>query len=454
MISFTVSEMANQIDAVSYSGNASFSSVSTDSRTITKGALFVALNGPNFNGHEFAAVAEKQNAAGLMISEDIDSALPHLRVRDTRQGLGAMAKAWRIKSGAPLIAITGSNGKTTVKEMIASILSQVDSVLSTAGNLNNEIGVPLTLLRLQDEKYAVVEMGASGPDEIAYLTKMAQPNVAVLNNACRSHLEGFGSLEGVAKAKGEIALGLGDQGTFIYNADDMWADYWRTLWDESKTITFGVSEQAQVSSSKDSYQLLWNKSGLQSQFQVSTPKGNVEIQLSLAGEHNRLNALAAIAATLSLGTELPQIKKGLAAMRPVKGRLYPKRSISGALIIDDSYNANPDSVSAAIKVLAQAPGRRILVLGALAELGEDTVKFYQEIGELAQAEKIDLLCTLGDAKTISTNFGEAAVHFTNADELVAFLKSEITASDVVLIKGSRSAAMENIINPLTKREDS
>ncbi|VAX08778.1 UDP-N-acetylmuramoyl-tripeptide--D-alanyl-D-alanine ligase [hydrothermal vent metagenome] len=446
MISFSLSETAEMLGGCLHGADVRFASVSTDSRTISNGDLFVALQGPNFDGHDWLDQVLVKGAVGAMVSRDVVSALPRLQVTDTRQGLGALAACWREASLVNLVAVTGSNGKTTVKEMIAAILSRQGQTLATIGNLNNDIGLPLTLLRLQDESYAVVEMGAGGPGEIEYLSGIARPDVAILNNAGAAHLEGFGSPEGVARAKAEIVSGLAPGGTFIFNADEPWADLWHELAGDHPVRTFGMQAQADVTSSGSEVETRWDESGFLSHFQVCTPEGDLAIKLPLAGSHNQMNALAAIAATQLMGASLEQICDGLASMQPVKGRLQPRAGANGVRLIDDSYNANPDSVAAAIAVLATAPGCRFMVLGDLAELGEDSENLHEMLGRKVREAGIEQLYCLSDASCATARgFGVGAMLFREQDALIAALQENLSAGDSVLIKGSRSAGMEQVV---------
>jgi UDP-N-acetylmuramoyl-tripeptide--D-alanyl-D-alanine ligase len=451
MIELKLSELAIHLDAQIVGEDIHFSSVSTDSRSLTNGALFVALTGPRFDGHDYLNSAVESGAVAVVVDHKTAVNCPQLIVSDTRVALGQMAALWRQKSTAAVVAVTGSNGKTTVKEMIAAILGNRGSVLATQGNLNNDIGMPLTLLRLQEHQYAVIEMGANHPGEIDYLSKIAKPDVALLNNACRSHLEGFGSLEGVAKAKSEIVSGLAEAGCFVFNADDNFAPYWLGVAGGRKVCTFGVTQPADITSSGVAT-VHWDAAGFSSHFSVVTPQGAMAVSLALAGEHNRLNALAAIAAALQLGATSEDVVTGLASIKPVKGRLQPRMGRDGVLLIDDSYNANPDSVMAAIDVLATAPGRRFLLLGELGELGEGTTGFYQELGAYAKTSGIDRLCTVGAAGEAVGFFGLGGVAFDTREQLIETLQQELQSGDRVLIKGSRRAGMELIVNALVDPE--
>jgi len=449
VIAFTLSDTAKLLNGQVVGTDARFTSVSTDSRTLSKGDLFVALQGPNFDGHEHLSQARNKGATAAMVSRQVEGSLPQLQVADTRLGLGELAAHWRQASSAEVVAVTGSNGKTTVKEMIAAILSLQGRTLATLGNLNNDIGLPLTLLRLQDEDYAVVELGANHPGEIKYLSDIARPNIALLNNAGRAHLEGFGSLEGVARAKAEIISGLAEDGVFVFNADDQWAELWRELAAERATCTFGMRAEADVSSPEAVIETHWNESGFISRFPVKTPAGEIEIDLPLAGRHNRMNALAAIAATQLMGVSLQQIREGLMNLQPVQGRLQPLAGAGGVCIIDDSYNANPDSVEAAVAVLSTAPGRRFLVLGDLAELGSKSEQLHELLGQQACQAGIENLYCLGELSgATARGFGVGAELFQNHDALIGALKKQLTKGDTVLIKGSRSACMELVVNAL------
>jgi UDP-N-acetylmuramoyl-tripeptide--D-alanyl-D-alanine ligase len=452
MIAFSLSHTAELLNGRHLGADVLFSTVSTDSRSLVTGDLFVALQGPNFDGHAFLDQVQAQGAVGAMVSREVESDLPRLQVADTRIGLGELAAHWRQASSARLVAVTGSNGKTTVKEMIAAILERKGPTLATRGNLNNDIGVPLTLLRLQEERYAVVEMGANKAGEIDYLSRIARPDVALLNNAGTAHLEGFGTPEGVARAKAEIINGLSQGGTFVFNADDSWAGLWRELAAGRVVRTFGMDSQADVSCALDRVETRWDEAGFFSRFSVVTPEGEIEIDLRLAGRHNLMNALAAITAAQLMGAGVEDIREGLAAMEPVPGRLQPRIGIGGVRLIDDSYNANPDSVAAAIGVLATAPGRRFLVLGDLAELGPEAERLHESLGQQARKAGIEqLYCTGDSCRAAVRGFGEAGRHFTDQQALTDALRETLEPEDCVLIKGSRSARMERVAAALTER---
>ncbi len=457
MMSLSLSETARLINGHLLGDDVSFASVSTDSRNLQPGQLFVALSGPNFDGHDYLPQAQRAGAVAAMVQREMVMDLPYLLVQDTLKGLGALASVWRERCNAMIAAITGSNGKTTVKEMLAAIMARKGRVLATKGNLNNEIGLPLTLLRIQDEEYAVVEMGANHPGEIDTLSKIARPSVAVITNAGRAHLEGFSSVEGVARAKGEIINGLSQDGTFILNADDDWAGLWREQAGSRPVVSFGFNASADVSASVGDLRLEWREDGFYNCFPVRTPTGEFEVDLALAGVHNCRNALAAIAVAGVMGAGQDEIKQGLKDVRPVKGRLCPVVGLDGVRIVDDSYNANPDSVAAAIDVLTgmgDAAQRRILVLGELAEVGEGIETVYQQLGEKARSASVDQVYAAGAAAAVAASFGQGGYGFEKKEQLQEQLKNELRAGDMVLIKGSRSAGMESVVQGLSQGEGS
>lgn len=449
MIGFRLSEAATLLHGQLHGRDAGFSSVSTDTRSLHTGDLFIALSGPRFDGHDYVGVAQQQGAMGALVEREVNVAMPVVEVPDTRLSMGQLAHAWREKSAARLVGITGSNGKTTLKEMLAAILGQRHPVLATRGNLNNDIGMPLTLMRLQDERYAVIEMGANHPGEIAYLSRIARPDVAVLNNAGRAHLEGFGSVEGVARAKAEILEGLGDGGVFVFNADDPHAGLWQALAAEHECIGFGLGEAADVRSPDESYRLRWADGGFEAEFEVVSADARFDVSLRLAGGHNRMNALAAVATALALGIDASDIRNGLKAMAPVKGRLCPVSTASGARLVDDTYNANPESVAAAISVLKAMPGRRTLVLGDLGELGVEQEALHRELGVLAATAGIDRLLAFGPLSVhAAEGFTGDSRHFASQAVLVDFLQSGLGPQDSVLVKGSRASAMDRVVTSL------
>jgi UDP-N-acetylmuramoyl-tripeptide--D-alanyl-D-alanine ligase len=438
--------------------DAVFDSISIDTRSLQRGALFVALQGPNFDGNDFLAEARARGAVAAMVNRPVSDALPVIEVEDTRLALGRFAAAWRARHDIPVVAVTGSNGKTTVKEMIAAILAQRGAVLATQGNLNNDIGVPLTLLRLRDEhRYAVIEMGANHAGEIAYVARLARPTVAVITNAGRAHLEGFGSLEGVARAKGELYQALDHAGIAVLNAEDRFADLWRGLIGTRRTMSFGWEQSADVTVLPGTEQMEVGDS-LTTRFSLSTPHGGITVHMPLCGRHNVLNACAAAAATLAVGATPRDIARGLAGLQTVKGRLQLKRATAGLRILDDTYNANPASLRAALQVLAMAPGKKILALGDMGELGAGAEEMHGEMGEEARASGVEQLFTVGVlTRFTAERFGAGAQHFSSQAELIAALAkllNDATPGPVtLLVKGSRRMQMERVVEALLTAGD-
>ena len=436
-------EAARALDATAIGADVAYTSVATDSRNLPQGCLFVALRGERFDGHTFAARALESGAAAVMVEADAGLKLsPALVVDDTRLALGKLAAWQRAQNPARLLAITGSNGKTTVKEMVAAILAvEVGqaAVLSTQGNLNNDIGMPLTLLRLAPQhRYAVIEMGMNHAGEIDYMSRLAQPDVALVNNALRAHLEGLGSIEAVARAKGEIYAGLRPDGVALINADDPHADLWHRLVEGRRVVTFGLSS----GDIRAEHQL----GEFRAQLTLHTPAGIISTQLEVPGLHNVRNAVAAAAAAQVLGASPGSIARGLASFTGIKGRLQRHPCILGASLIDDTYNANPDSVAAAIQVLATQPGQRILVLGDMGELGSGGAELHKEIGILAKRAGIQRLLALGDKSTEAVHgFGAGAMHFERIEELLAEIETALAPDVTVLVKGSRFMKMERVV---------
>ncbi len=437
--------LANVLQGELYGKNVTFNMVSTDTRTIQPGDLFVALTGPNFDGHDFINTAKEKNAAAALISKNIKCELPTLQVEDTRKALGKMAKHHRNQFDLPVVAITGSCGKTTTKTMVASILSQKATTLSSLKSLNNDIGVPLTLLRLTpDYKYAVIEMGANHPGEIHYLTHIAKPYVAMVNNVAPAHLEGFGSVKGVASAKSEIFEGLVDGGYAVVNADDEFADFIKDRAKGSNIITYGVQNPADIFARN----VLLDESGYPN---FTLIKGNekIDILLPVLGEHNVMNALAAAAVSTALGFDLQSIKSGLENMEPVDMRLIRREGMNGSVIFDDTYNANPLSFDAALRVLARNKGEKILVIGDMGELGSNADKYHQEIGLKAKNLGINKLFAVGNFSRLAVEaFGGGARHFTSHEFLIKALTDLLAPGVAVLVKGSRKAQMETVVKAI------
>ena len=431
--------------------DARFTDVVSDSRTLEAGQLFVALAGPNFNGRDFLPAVLAADGAGAVVDAPQPVALPQIVVADTQAALTRAAHAWRTAFDGPLIGVAGSNGKTTVKEMTARVLSEAGATLATRGNLNNHIGVPLTLLRLTPEhRFAVVEMGANHPGEVAALVELSSPSIGLITNAGAEHLEGFGSLESVARAEGEMVAGLAPTATAVINADDAFAALWRGL-TKAQVVTFGVREPADSGASEVRTEL--RAAGFRTHFRLHSPAGTAAVELALGGAHNIANALAAAAAAASAGATLAQIAAGLAAVRAVPGRLQFKRARSGAWLIDDSYNANPSSVRAAIEVLASLQGRRWLVLGDMAELGEFASEAHADIGEFARAAGIERLYATGALMEHAVaSFGAGAQWFADAAVLTQSLSRALEGPGAevrILVKGSRFNRLERVVDALT-----
>ncbi len=423
-----------------------FCCVGTDSRAIKKGQLFVALKGENFDGHEYAAQSLEQGASAVLVSK-ASNVSPAVVVEDTRLALGDLASHWRAKFDMPVVAITGSNGKTTVKEMLAAILKVATaddaSVLATQGNLNNDIGLPMTMLNLgKQHRYAVLEMGMNHTGELSYLSNLAKPNVALVNNAGTAHIGELGSLEAIANAKGEIFEGLADGGTAIINADDVFANLWKNLASKHQQVTFGLKAKADVTAK---YELHAASSDLE----LIAPNGTVKFTLPAPGLHNVSNALAAASAALALNVSLENIARGLSNFAGVKGRLQTKQGFAGGKVIDDTYNANPMSMKAAIDVLKASAVQRIFVMGDMAELGADAASMHSEIGAYAKTAGIEKFYALGElTKNAVTAFGANAMHFGTVEALAESLKSIMNAVTTVLVKGSRSMRMERVVDAI------
>ena len=443
-----LSEVANHVNGELSGKDIEISSVSIDTRTLVEGDLYIAIRGQVFDGHVFINKAEKAGASAVLVETEVDTKLPQIRVKDSHKALAELAAAWKNKAKVKTIAVTGSNGKTTVKEMIAAILEINASVLFTKGNLNNDIGVPLTLLKLnRQHQYAVIEMGANHAGEIEYSSHYTQPDVAVISNVGAAHIEGFGSLEGVARAKGEIIQSLSNEGVSILNRDDEFYKLWLEISEDRKVVSFGLNETADIKA-EDIICGLQNKQFV-SRFKLKTINEEIEIQLKLAGQHNVLNALAAAASCLQTGIGLQQIKQGLEKVRPVTGRLQPLIGEQGSLVIDDTYNANPASVKVALDILLQCEGEPWVVLGALGEMGVDSLEIHKELGELIKSMNVVRLLTIGsDAESTSNIFGRGATFFNSQQALITALKQEINGKESILIKGSRAQKMENVVAAL------
>lgn len=498
-----LSEAAVAVNGVLAGEDRPFSAVSTDTRAIKAGDLFIALRGEKFDGAAFAAQAIEAGASGVMVNaEAATAAMPAIRVEDTRIALGKLAAHWRNRFPIPVIAITGSNGKTTVKEMLAAILRGAcsansepkvssspqpspargrdgeftehalcpssgaggqagarpareganaepkpvdDAVLATEGNLNNDIGCPLMMLRLREgHRYAVLEMGMNHPGEIRYLTHLARPDVALVNNAQLAHVGLLGSVRAIAEAKGEIFEGLGETGTAIINLDDAHADYWKSLNAGRRVLTFGFRPDADVRGvhrmhDKDELTICLREGG------------TVTLNLSIPGEHNARNALAAAACAQALGIDLHTVASALSHFTGVKGRLQRKPGLHGSQFIDDTYNANPDSTRAALAVLARAPGHKYFVLGDMGELGEQGTMLHAQVGLEAKRAGVERLFGLGDlSKEAVRAFGAGGMHFERIEELLAEVENALAPDVTVLVKGSRAMRMERVVQSLSE----
>ncbi len=446
MIRMQLSEVAAKIGAQVSGHDAWFEGVSTDTRTISNGELFWALSGPNFDGHEHCRGAEEKGAVGAIIERAVETDLPTLTVDDTRRALGRLAGAWRSRFSIPIVGVTGSNGKTTVKEMIASIVQVDADVLATKGNLNNDIGVPKTLFELAEHhEYAVIEMGASSPGEIKWLAEVTQPLVGVITLCAPAHLEDFGSIDAVAEAKGELYVGLLANGTAIINADDVYANYWSDVASDRRIVKFGLREPADVYAETVTDRGIGN--GMQ--FRLRLPTDNVDIELPFDGIHSVSNALAAAAVAYALDVSSTAIKYGLENATPVGGRLCVLDGIHGARIIDDTYNANPTSLAAAIKLVASVPGEKWLVLGDMGELGPRAAEIHHETGLNVRNAGIDRFYTFGELAAIAgVAYGDGAQSHRDMGELIKVLTAEVDREVTVLVKGSRAMEMERIVEAL------
>lgn len=442
----SLAELATLLEVTLLGENVSFDAVSIDTRTIKKGELFIAISGENFDGHDYVAKAAENGAIGAIVEFPVDGVnIPQLIVGNTRLVLGKLGALNRQAFQGKVLGITGSSGKTTVKEFIASILSKQGAVHATRGNLNNDLGVPLTLLQLTAEhEFAVIEMGASAIGEISYSVDLVKPDVSVLNNASNAHVGKFGSLENIIEAKGEIIDGLDANGAAILNLDDPSFAIWQKRAGQRKVISFAKQNNQADFYSSD---LNRNRNGCQS-FTLHCPVGDMNIQLNVLGQHNVSNALAAAAACYAIAIDLEVIKEGLDAQLSVKGRTNTFLALGGARVIDDSYNASPASVKAAIDLLAEFTGRKILVLGDMGELGQWAEQTHQQIGDYAK-DKIDILYGIGPLTAFAVKaFGDRARHFETKEELLKALVVHDDVNNIILIKGSRSMGMETLVGNL------
>ncbi|CAM3792125.1 MULTISPECIES: UDP-N-acetylmuramoyl-tripeptide--D-alanyl-D-alanine ligase [Rahnella] len=447
MIRVSLQTLADALNAELIGTDTQIDSVTTDTRQVTEGCLFVALKGEKFDAHDFAADAVKAGSGALLVSKRLPVDVPQLVVADTRIALGQLGGWVRQQVPARVVGLTGSSGKTSVKEMTAAILRECGNVLYTAGNFNNDIGVPLTLLRLTAEHdFAVIEMGANHPGEIAYTTALAKPETALVNNLSAAHLEGFGSLAGVARAKGEIFEGLPENGIAVINADNNdWANWQHKL--TGKTVwRFSPVQGAETDFSASDIRL----SPLNTAFTLHSPQGRIDVSLPVPGRHNIANALAAAALALSVGASPENVRAGLATLQSVKGRLFPIALSEGKTLLDDSYNANVGSMTAAAQVLAEMPGYRVMAVGDMAELGAESESCHRQVGEAIRDAGIDKVFSIGHDSRIISDASGCGEHLEDKAALTARLTSLLSEHAVitVLIKGSRSAAMEQVVRAL------
>lgn len=450
MLNLRLSDIAKWTGGRLLGEDAVIDAVSTDTRTLGERALFVALRGERYDAHDFVETAQQRGASAAVVEHPVDAGLAQVVVADSLLALGEIARRISVRQRARIIGITGSNGKTTVKTLLAAILARHGRTHVNAGNFNNEIGLPLTLLTMPaDSDYAVLEMGAGKPGDIAYLARIAQPDVALVNNVAAAHLERLGTLQGVAETKGAIYRALPPDGIAVINADDAFADYFGVLAAPRRKITFGLLRRADVSAAVDA------ETRFDGRFRLLTPVGNGEIALPFQGRHNVMNALAATAVAIALGVPFATIRAGLEAAPNVGGRLHRCTHVSGAVVIDDSYNANPGSFAAAIATLAAESGERILVIGDMAELGSDAERLHAETGALAKRAGIERLLGVGRLSRAAVDaFGTGAVHYPDQACLIEALRGELRAGVTILIKGSRSSAMERVVRALVDAADS
>jgi UDP-N-acetylmuramoyl-tripeptide--D-alanyl-D-alanine ligase len=443
----TLAQFAAACDGRLVGADREFRELVIDTRQLSAGDLFAALPGEHANGHSFVPAAAAAGAAGAVVQRRIEAPLAQIVVPNVELALARAARAARAQFSGPVIGVAGSNGKTTVKEMLAGIMAQLGPCLATRGNLNNHLGVPMTLLRLDaSHRSAIIEMGANRRGDVEQLVQIARPGIGLITNAGAEHLEGFGSLEGAARAEGEMVSGLPASGVAVINGDDAYASLWRAS-TAARVCSFGLRHDADFRAEELRFEV--GAQGFCTRFRLHSRSASVPVTLALAGRHNVLNALAAAAAAVSAGLELAQVATGLAQMQPVRGRLQLKRTRHGAWLIDDSYNANPSSVRAGLEVLGELQGRRWLVLGDMAELGALAADSHREIGELARSLGIERLYTFGSLAALAADsFGAGAEQFRDADELARSLDAALSAEVHLLVKGSRVNRLERVVEAL------
>lgn len=448
--SMTLGALGQELQGELLGEDVTFSDVSTDTRLLKHGDLYVALVGENFDGNNFIEAAAEAGASSAIVSRQIDASLPVLKVVDTHAALGRLANINRRRSAATFVALTGSQGKTTVKEMIGSILSHSAACLATEANLNNTIGVPLTLLNVDEHhEFAVIEMGANGANEIAFSVSVTEPDIALITNASPAHIEGFGSLQGIVTAKGEIIDGLKSDGVMVLNADDKYVTEWAARAAGKRTVRFSYENtagDAQYFASK-----VVSRDDGTSSFTLHTPGGEQAVSIRFLGEHNVLNAVAASAVALEAGANLMDVAKGLAKLDPVAGRLSRLKGVKGCQLIDDSYNASPGSFAAAIDVLSRFPGQKILVMGDMKELGDETDMAHRDVGKYASGAGLDALWVTGEKSRLAIEtYGGEGRYFADKDQLIRALVEAANPELTLLIKGSRGAKMNEVVTGLMK----
>ncbi|MEX2124549.1 MAG: UDP-N-acetylmuramoyl-tripeptide--D-alanyl-D-alanine ligase [Woeseia sp.] len=441
-----MSHAAEILHGTLHGADNAFRGVSSDTRTLDAGELFFALRGPNYDGEEFIGRAAAGRAAGAVACDAVDGQLPVIKVSDTRRALGALAAEWRQRMPATVIGLTGSNGKTTLKELIAACLSISGPTLATRGNLNNDVGVPLMLSEIEPRhRFAVIEMGANHAGEIAYLTSLVLPRIAVITNAAAAHLEGFGSIEDVARAKGEILQATPRPEWAILNADDRFFPFWRKLAPNGRVVSFGLARDADFRA----VDVTPSESGSTFTLTARNLPGELKVTLPLAGRHNVMHATAAAAVASVLGVDGESIRRGLESAKPVSGRLRPLTGIAGATVYDDTYNANPASVIAAAEFIASCKGESWLVLGDMRELGDDAAELHRSVGDAAKKAGVSRLFATGPlSRNTADAFGTNAAWFETVDALVHELRRNVSHGVNVLVKGSRSMQMERVVHAL------
>lgn len=438
-----MSELASAVKGTRIGADAGINAVVSDSRSVSGGELFVALRGERFDGHQFVLEAVRKGAAGVLVDNRLEEELPQVVVENTELSLGKLAANWRRRFNFPVVAVTGSNGKTTVKEMVGSILRHTGPGMVSHGNFNNTIGLPLSLLRLRAEhEFATVEIGMNQVGEIEYLAKIALPTTVIITNANSAHLQNLKSVEKVATEKGMIISGLGNNGTAVLNADDQYIELWRKQAQQNSILTFGTDKSADVviEAKLDKFS---------SEVLLSTFAGEVQFKLNLAGLHNVKNAAAAAAAGLASGASLEQVKAGLESVNHVEGRLRLRQHFAGGDLIDDTYNANPASLKAALDVLASVGGDRRLVMGDMLELGDNAEEFHREAGSQARQAGIGRIYAIGKlSEATAKEFGRGAKHYMSHEEIVSDLVAEVDSGTTILVKGSRGMKMEQVVHKL------